>query len=250
MSSTPAQHPQTANLPIDPAVDLRARIAAISASISASCQRSSRSADEVTLVAVSKTVSIEKIRLALEAGVRVLGENRVQEAGDKIEKLQEETQAANAEWHFIGHLQSNKARRAVELFSCIHSVDSVKLAEKLDRAAEELNRRLPFFFELNLGGEASKSGLTESELLAAVQSSEKLNHLDLRGLMTVPPYLEDAEEVRPFFRRLAKLRDQAIRIAPSCRELSMGMSHDFEVAIEEGATFVRIGTAVFGARGR
>jgi pyridoxal phosphate enzyme (YggS family) len=248
MSSTPAQHPQNANLPTDPAVDLRARIASITASISAACQRSNRSADEVSLVAVSKTVPVEKIRMALEAGVRVLGENRVQEAADKIEELRAETRIANAEWHFIGHLQSNKARRAAELFSCIHSVDSLKLAERLDRAAAELNRRMPIFLEVNLGGEASKSGLGEKELLPAVEGVGALQHIDLRGLMTVPPYLEKPEEVRPFFAGLAHLRDEACEIVPSCRELSMGMSHDFEVAVEEGATFVRIGTAIFGAR--
>jgi PLP dependent protein len=248
MSSTPAQHPETASLPIDPAADLCARIAAISARISASCQRSNRSTDEVTLVAVSKTVSAEKIGMSLEAGIRVLGENRVQEAASKIESLKHQTQKAHAEWHFIGHLQSNKARRAVELFSCLHSVDSLKLAERLDRAAEELNRRFAVFLEVNLGGEASKSGLPESEVLHVVEKVAKLKQLDLCGLMAVPPYIEDPEDVRPFFRQLAQLRDQARKISPDCRQLSMGMSHDFEVAIEEGSTFVRIGTAIFGAR--
>ena len=248
MTSTPAQHPGTASLPINLAADLRARLDSITSRVSAACQRSGRSASDVQLVAVSKTVSIEKIRAAMEAGVHVLGENRVQEAATKISALGEETQRANVEWHFIGHLQSNKARRAVELFDTIHSVDSYKLAERLDSAAQELNCRLPILLEVNLGGESSKTGLSEADVLPNVEKVAALTKVELVGLMTVPPYQADTEDVRPYFRRLALLRDSALKLSPSCRELSMGMSHDFEVAIEEGATFVRIGTAVFGSR--
>ena len=248
MSSTPAQHPQQANLPTGPAAALRARIAAINARIATACQRRGRASDAVTLVAVSKTVSVEKIRAAIDAGIGVLGENRVQEAETKIASLRDEVQSNRVAWHFIGHLQSNKARRAAELFDTVHSVDSLKLAERLDRAAGELNRRLPVFLEVNLGGESSKSGLSAATVLKTVERVAEFEHIDLIGLMAVPPYLENPDEVRPFFNRLARLRDEAQAISPGCRELSMGMSHDFEVAIEEGATFVRIGTAIFGSR--
>lgn len=230
---------------------MRERIETINQRIAAACQRAGRDFFDVTLVAVSKTVSAELIRQAVEAGVRVLGENRVQEAAAKIPELAAIAAEKQVAWHLIGHLQSNKARRAVELFSAIQSVDSLKLAERLNNVAAELGKRLPVFVEVNLGGEESKTGVAPEEVLPLCEQMAKLPALELRGLMTVPPFLDDPNEVRQFFRRLRRLRDEAREagiVGDGFKELSMGMSHDFEVAIEEGATLVRIGTALFGAR--
>ncbi len=255
MIITPFQHlssassASSASHPIDLAGDLRARLDQIKARISDSCLRSGRTASAVRLMAVCKTVSVEKVKAAIDEGVRLLGENRVQEAALKIPQLASVAREVGLEWHFIGHLQSNKARRAVELFHTIDSVDSFNLAERVDRAAAEMGRRMPILIEVNLGGEASKSGLTAEGLLGTVEKLASLSHIEVTGLMTVPPYLERAEEVRPYFRQLRELRDAASSIVgDGCRELSMGMSHDFEIAIEEGATLVRIGTALFGSR--
>jgi PLP dependent protein len=235
-----------------PALDhqqaIRENVAAIRQRIAAACARVGRDAAEVTLVAVSKTVEPARIRAAITAGIQVLGENRVQEAQGKIAELSGE---APVQWHLIGHLQSNKARRAVELFDAVHSVDSLKLAEKLAQAAAELGKRLPVFLEVNLGGEDSKAGITLEEVLPLCAAVNELAALELKGLMAVPPFLDDPEQVRPYFRRLRELRDEVVQagaVGPGFRELSMGMSNDFEVAIEEGATFVRVGTALFGAR--
>lgn len=219
------------------------RLEAINRRIAAACQRAGRDFFDVTLVAVSKTVEPERIRLAIEAGVRVLGENRVQEAASKMPELAATVAEHNVQWHLIGHLQSNKARRAVELFSAVQSVDSFKLAERLDSVAGEFGKRLPVFIEVNLGGEESKAGTNPEDVLPLCEQVSKLANLELKGLMTVPPFFDAPEDVRPFFRRLRTLRDQA-----QLKELSMGMSHDFEIAIEEGATMVRIGTALFGER--
>lgn len=219
--------------------------------IAAACKRAGRDFFDVTLVAVTKTVEPARIRQAIEAGVRVLGENRIQEAAAKIPELAELTAAHQAEWHLIGHLQSNKARRAVELFSTIQSVDSLALATRLNGIASETGKRLPVFLEVNLAGETAKTGIAPEEVLPLCEQASKLAHLELKGLMAVPPFLEEPEQVRPFFRRLRQLRDQvweAGLAGTQFRELSMGMSNDFEVAIEEGATFVRVGTALFGSR--
>lgn len=230
---------------------MQERIDIINQRIAAACQRAGRDFFDVTLVAVSKTVAPELIRQAISAGVRVLGENRVQEAAVKIPELADIVTDQNVEWHLIGHLQSNKARRAVELFSAIQSVDSLKLAERLDSAASDLGKRLPVFIEVNLGGEDSKAGVGPHEVLPLCEQVAKLSALELKGLMTVPPFLDDTNQVRPFFRRLRELRDEARRlgiVGDGFKQLSMGMSHDFEAAIEEGATLVRIGTALFGTR--
>lgn len=227
---------------------IRESVAAIRQRIAAACARVGRDAAEVTLVAVSKTVEPTRIRAAIAAGVEVLGENRVQEAQGKIAELSSE---APVQWHLIGHLQSNKARRAVELFDAVHSVDSLKLAEKLAQAAAELGKRLPVFLEVNLGGEGSKAGIAPHEVLPLCAAINELAALELKGLMAVPPFLDDPAQVRPYFHRLRELRDEAVQagvVGANFRELSMGMSNDFEVAIEEGATFVRVGTALFGAR--
>lgn len=238
-----------------PALDhqqaIRENVASIRQRIAAACVRAGREVAEVTLVAVSKTVEPARIRAAIAAGVRVLGENRVQEAQSKLEELRALSVEQQVQWHLIGHLQSNKARRAVELFDAVHSVDSLKLAEKLAQAAAELGKRLPVFLEVNLGGEDSKAGVAVEAVLPLCEAVNKLAALELKGLMAVPPFLDDAEAVRPYFRRLRELRDEALKtgaVGPDFRELSMGMSNDFEIALEEGATFVRVGTALFGAR--
>ena len=222
---------------------MRERLKLINEKIAAACERTGRDFFDVTLVAVSKTVEPERIRQAIEAGVRVLGENRVQEAAAKMPALAGIVAEHQVEWHLIGHLQSNKARRAVELFSVVQSVDSFKLAERLNVVADELGKRLPVYIEVNLGGETAKAGAEPDAVLPLCEQVGTLANLELKGLMAVPPFLENAEEVRPFFRRLRTLRDQA-----QLKELSMGMSNDFSDAIAEGATIVRVGTAIFGSR--
>lgn len=230
---------------------MRARLEAINQRIAAACGRAGRQVSEITLVAVSKTVPAERIREAIEAGVRTLGENRVQEAAAKIPELKPLADEYNVQWHLIGHLQSNKARRAVELFDAVHSVDSFKLAERLDGIAGELGKRLPVFIEVNLGGEQSKAGVAPDDVFLLCEQIGKFANLELKGLMTVPPFFDDPEDARPFFQRLRRMRDDAQQtglVGEQFTDLSMGMSNDFEVAIEEGATFVRVGTALFGAR--
>jgi PLP dependent protein len=231
--------------------DLRARLEEINRRIEAACERAGRRPSEITLVAVSKTVPAARIREAIEAGVRTLGESRVQEAAAKITELSALSAERKVQWHLIGHLQSNKARRAVELFDAVHSVDDLKLAERLERLAAESGERLPIFIEVNLGGEEAKTGVSPDEVLPLCEQIGKLPSLELKGLMAVPPFSDNPEDARPFFRRLRNLRDEARQagaVGGSFNDLSMGMSDDFEVAIEEGATFVRIGSALFGAR--
>jgi len=195
--------------------------------------------DEVTLVAVSKSVDADRIAQAYRAGVRHFGENRVQEFDDKRRLLS----LPSAVWHMVGHLQSNKAKRAAEIFQTIDSVASEHVAAKLSDAAAAAGRRIPALIQVNLEGEQTKSGVVPDELERFADRLARLQGLELRGLMTIPPFLEPAELVRPHFRRLRELAGKL-----GLRELSMGMSHDFEVAIEEGATQVRIGTALFGER--
>ncbi|HWX55326.1 MAG TPA: YggS family pyridoxal phosphate-dependent enzyme [Verrucomicrobiae bacterium] len=218
--------------------------------IANSAARAGRRPESITLMAVSKTVAPEHIRAAYQAGQRVFGENRVQEFAEKSGNLAE---LKDAEWRLIGHLQSNKAKRATELFHAVESVDSLRLAEKLDQAAAQMGKTLPVLIEINIGGEENKAGMSADspELEQLLQAASVLQHLEVRGLMTVPPYTEDPEGARPFFRKLRELRDRiAARKLPAVRMdvLSMGMSHDFEVAIEEGSTCVRVGSAIFGAR--
>lgn len=195
--------------------------------------------DEVTLVAVSKSVDADRIAEAYRAGVRHFGENRVQEFDDKRRLLS----LPSAVWHMVGHLQSNKAKRAAEIFQTIDSADSEHVAAKLSDAAAATGRRIPVLIQVNLAGEQSKSGVAPEKLEEFSDQLARMQGLELRGLMTIPPFLEPAELVRPHFRRLRELAGKL-----GLRELSMGMSHDFEVAIEEGATQVRIGTALFGER--
>jgi pyridoxal phosphate enzyme (YggS family) len=212
--------------------------------------RAKRRPDEIALMAVSKTHPPERIREAHAAGLRLFGENRVQEFDGKANALSD---LAGAEWHMIGHLQTNKASKAAELFRAVDSVDSVKLAEKLDAAAGSLGKKLSVLIEINVGGEAAKSGVAPDsrELEELLLAAPRLEALEFHGLMTVPPFTENPEGARPYFRQVRELRDAiAARELPAVgmNVLSMGMSHDFEVAIEEGSTCVRVGTAIFGER--
>lgn len=228
-------------------MDITDNIARVQERMAAACRRSGRRAEDVRLLAITKTVSVERIRAAYEAGLRDFGENRVQEAKAKRPALSELT----ATWHLVGHLQTNKARAARELFHWVHSVDSLRLAQKIDQAAVGSEDRLPILLEVNLGEETTKSGARETEVFQLSEEVSKLGTVELRGLMVIPPLFENPEETRPYFRRLRELASEiASRDLPnvSMQELSMGMSHDFEVAIEEGATMVRIGTAIFGHR--
>jgi pyridoxal phosphate enzyme (YggS family) len=230
--------------------------------IERAASRAGRRPGDITLIGVSKTHSATQIRELNEAGVRHFGENRVQEWESKHASVAD----LDATWHFIGHLQSNKVSRAVQLFHAIDSVDSVALAERLEKVKKELStegtegsgrseevapgRRLRVLLEVRLDPTAAKSGVSDAELPRLVEAVLRLSHLELRGLMGVPPYFEDAEKVRAYFRRLRELRD-ALRVqlgAEILPVLSMGMSHDFEIAIEEGATEIRVGTALFGER--
>lgn len=220
-------------------------LARVREQIARAAQRAGRSANEIAIVAVSKTFHADAIRAAWDAGMREFGENRVQEFESKRPNLQE----LDATWHLIGHLQSNKAKRAAQLFDRVDSVDSLGLAQKLNAAAGELRKRLPVLIEVHLGGEATKSGIPEAELPALALNISELAHLELFGLMTVPPYSDDPERVRPYFRQLRALgRELNHLLGRPLPTFSMGMSHDFEVAIEEGSTEIRIGTALFGGR--
>lgn len=217
-------------------------------SISHSALKADRDPHEVQLIVVSKTVGIPAIREAVDSGARVFGESRVQEAKTKV--LSDEIMAMpeKLEWHLIGHLQKNKARDAVQLFEVIHTVDSIELAEELDRQAEKIGKIQRVLIQVKLSAEETKHGVSEAELPELLKRAAQLKHLRIEGLMTIPPYLESAKDVAPFFKRLRELRDEAAKKGYMLPELSMGMSHDYETAIEEGATMVRIGTAIFGER--
>jgi hypothetical protein len=233
---------------------LGARLNEIRGRIARCARRAGRTPEEVTLIAVSKTHAAESVQLAFGAGVADFGENRVQEAEGKIELVNRGVAggAIVPRWHLIGHLQSNKARRAVKLFDVIHTVDSVELIERLERMCEEEGRaELPVLVQVDLAGEETKAGASTDALPELIAQAGACRRVRLAGLMTLPPFYEDVEPVRPYFRRLRELRDELRgggAFGEGQGELSMGMSHDFEVAIEEGATMVRVGTAIFGAR--
>ena len=225
-------------------------VAVVRERIARAVKRAGGRTEDIALMAVSKTNSPENIRAAYGAGLRLFGENRVQEFAGKAEALRD---LHDAEWHMIGHLQTNKAARTAELFHAVDSVDSLKLAEKLDAAARNLGRKLNVLVEINVGGETAKSGVApdSQDLEELLSAAPRLEALRFRGLMTVPPFADDPERARPYFRKLRELRDTiAARnlSAVSMDQLSMGMSHDFEIAIEEGSTCVRVGTAIFGER--
>ncbi|MEK6698740.1 MAG: YggS family pyridoxal phosphate-dependent enzyme [Nitrospirota bacterium] len=214
--------------------------------IASAAQRAGRDPSSVKLVVVTKTVDATRIREAVAAGSKILGENRVQEAKEKIEEL-----GNVASWHLIGHLQTNKAKYAVKLFELIHSVDNRELAGEIDRQAAKINKVQPVLIEVSIAGEASKAGVRIDETMDLIKEAAKLKNIAIHGLMTMPPFSENPEDSRPYFRKLRELAQSTARKGlpgVSMKELSMGMSGDFEVAIEEGATMVRVGTAIFGSR--
>jgi pyridoxal phosphate enzyme (YggS family) len=209
--------------------------------------RCGRDPESVRLVAVSKTMDADRVAQAIDAGAAILGENYIQEARDKFTALYDRP----VRWHFIGHLQSNKAKYAVRMFDLIHSVDSFKLAGALDKEARKNDKLQDILVQVNISREETKSGIEETEAVDLVTRVNGLKNVQIKGLMTMPPFFDQPEKARPYFRRLARLRERIISsgIPGACmEELSMGMTGDFEVAIEEGATLVRIGTAIFGAR--
>jgi pyridoxal phosphate enzyme (YggS family) len=229
-------------------IDVAANYQKIRARMNETAAKCGRTPNEIKILGAAKTQSVEAIRAALDAGVTLIGENYVQEAADKKKQIVDST-----EWHMIGHLQRNKAKQALEIFDVIESLDGIKLAQALDLEGARRGKTIRVFVEVNLGGEENKSGVAKRETPALFEELAKLSHLRVEGLMTVPPFRENLEEVRPYFRQLRELRDQLNDLLlPNIQlaELSMGMSNDYPVAIEEGATIVRIGTALFGPRGK
>ncbi len=229
---------------LNDAMDLAANLESVRHRIHAACERAQRDPADVTLLAISKTHPADVVQEVAAAGHLLFGENKVQEAKAKIPQC-----PGKLRWHLVGHLQTNKVRDAVELFEMIQSVDSLRLAEEINKRAEQAAKRMPVLLEVNLAGEASKFGYAPERLLAELKEVNALPRLEIHGLMTVPPWSSVAENVRPYFHRLRGLRQQCEDLlgAP-LTHLSMGMTGDFEVAIEEGATIVRIGTAIFGER--
>jgi pyridoxal phosphate enzyme (YggS family) len=225
---------------------VRANIARIRKTIADAAVRSGREASDVRLMAVTKTVGDDLIMEAVEAGVDIIGESYIQEAKRKIEKM-----GRNIEWHMIGYLQSNKAKYAVRLFDMIHSVDRMDLAHELDKRAKAADRVMKILIEVNVSGEESKSGVPRKDTIQLIRDVASLNNLSIQGLMTMPPWFDEPEDARPYFIALRELRDRIIdenmeRV--EMRELSMGMSGDYEVAVEEGSTIVRVGRSIFGER--
>jgi pyridoxal phosphate enzyme (YggS family) len=222
--------------------------------IEKAARRVGRDPAEIKLVAVSKTVEAARVKEAIEAGVSILGENYVQEAQKKIEEIGRPActerfgEGRPVAWHFIGHLQSNKAKYAVRLFDMIHSIDSLPLAQELNRRAEQVGQVTKVMIEVNISGEATKFGTDEEKVFSIVRGILNLSRLSLEGLMTMPPYFDLPEMSRPYYIQLRGLKEKMVREGILLKELSMGMSNDFEVAIEEGATYVRVGTAIFGER--
>jgi pyridoxal phosphate enzyme (YggS family) len=235
-----------------PSMSIAQNLVQVRERINAAARRAGRRSEDIALMAVSKMFPAERIREAYDAGLRLFGESRVQELGGKIDSLSD---LPAVEWHLIGHLQTNKAAKAVELFASVDSVDSLRLAQKLDASARQVSKKIGVLIEINIGGEAAKSGLAPGsrELEELLLGAHGLEYLEFRGLMAVPPFTDDPQEARPYFRRLRELRDQIAARRLSGVDvgiLSMGMSHDFEVAIEEGSNCVRVGTAIFGERSR
>lgn len=218
----------------------------VRARIADAASRAGRNPEDIKLVVVSKTVEVDKIKQAIKAGATILGENYIQEARNKIKEI-----GQGARWDFIGHLQSNKAKPAVDLFEMIHSVDRLSLAQEINRVAEKKRKRMRILIQVNISGEETKSGIDSQRVSPLVREIASMSNLSLEGLMTMPPYFDDPENARPYFTALRELRDTILEKnieGINLKELSMGMSGDFEVAIEEGSTLVRIGTAVFGER--
>ena len=229
------------------AEDIRERLTRVREQVARTAEQVNRRPEEITIIAVSKTFDSSIVQSAVDAGALDLGENRIQEAADKVGAIEGE----RLRWHLIGHLQSNKARLAARTFDVIHTVDSSELARRLDRIAGEEGRSLTVLAQVDLAHEPTKSGADEAELPEIIEALDGAQHLKFKGLMTLPPFFDSAEQTRPYFRRLREILDELNRGRAAERrltELSMGMSHDFQVAIEEGATMVRVGTAIFGAR--
>jgi pyridoxal phosphate enzyme (YggS family) len=227
-------------------MSIAANLARVKERIAAAALRAGREPESVKLVGVTKTVDLPRVELAVQAGLEILGENYVQEAREKIQRFR-----GLVRWHFIGRLQSNKAKHAVQLFDLIHTVDSLRLAEELNRRAGAIGLVIPVLIQANLAAESTKGGVRVEEVRTLIQRVAGLDHLRVRGLMTMPPYFDDPERARPYFRRLRELSEEIAALGlPGVEmvELSMGMSGDFEAAVEEGATLVRVGTAIFGAR--
>jgi PLP dependent protein len=227
-------------------VDVAANYVSVLARINDTAAKCGRKADKVKLLGASKSQNIDAIRAAIAAGLTLIGENYVQEAKDKKDQI-----GAFVEWHMIGHLQRNKARAAVKLFDIIETLDNLALARDLDKEAGKRGKKVRVFIEVNLGNEESKSGIAKNQVVSLVEEVALLSNIRVEGLMTVPPFRKNLEEVRPFFRELSELRERLNELRlPNIdlTELSMGMTHDYTVAIEEGATIVRIGTALFGPR--
>lgn len=237
---------------VDREPGLAARFANVKARVAAAAEKCGRNPEEVTLIAISKTHPADVIKELIALGATDLGENRVQEAETKIPQVGRDAGETRLRWHLVGHLQANKTRRALNLFDVIHSLDSIDLAQRLDRLCAELGREsLPLLIQVDLGHEETKTGVDEKELPQLAETVQQLARLELIGLMTLPPFFEDPKQARPYFRRLRELRDELAHkgaFGERRGELSMGMTHDFAVAIEEGATMVRIGTAIFGER--
>jgi hypothetical protein len=232
-------------------MEIPSRLSRIRERMEEACRRAGRPPRAVTLVAVSKTRGVEEVVSAVAAGVSDLGENKVQEAEDKIPAVASRIASEpRPRWHLVGHLQKNKVKKAVALFDRIHSIDSVELGRKVDRAAEEAGKVQPVLVQVDLASEPTKFGLPERDLIPALEGLASLPRLSVDGLMALPPFLPDPEAVRPYFRRLRALGAEVHGRGLAGAELSMGMSHDFEVAIEEGATFIRVGTSLFGPRER
>ncbi len=217
--------------------------------IASAAIRSDRSPFDVKLIAVTKTIPFDRIKVAIDLGLRIFGENRVQEAQDKISECRLQCADCDIEWHLIGHLQKNKAKTAVQLFDLIHSLDSAELAALLNKHAEKAGKIQRVLIEVKLSEEATKHGVAKEHLMDFIRAVSAMKHLKLEGLMTMPPFFDMPERARPFFRELRKLRDKVEKEGYRLPELSMGMTNDYEVAILEGATMVRIGTGIFGERG-
>ncbi len=216
--------------------------------INNSAVKTGRNPEDIKLIAVSKTVELPKIVTAIKAGASILGENRIQEARNKITELRTDNPYLKPEWHLIGNLQKNKVKIAVQLFDLIHSLDSVELAEALNNYSDKQGKKQRVLVQVKLSDEITKHGIPERDVMQLVKKVNEMENLQLDGLMTIPPFFDDIEKTRPYFRKLRELRDKLSSEGLDLPELSMGMSGDFEVAIEEGSTMVRVGTAIFGER--
>jgi pyridoxal phosphate enzyme (YggS family) len=224
-------------------------LSAVQENINKSAVKAGRDPRDIKLVAVTKTIGLQEIIKAVKAGVTILGESKVQEAQGKISNFRSQISDSKVEWHLIGNLQRNKAKYAVQLFDLIHTIDSIELAEAINKQAEKAGKVQRVLIQVKLSDEAKKHGVLENDLTELLEQANSMKNLGMEGLMTIPPFFEDPEKARKYFKRLREIRDRVAVKGFNVPDLSMGMSNDFEVAIEEGATMVRIGTAIFGGRG-